>query len=151
MVLTKKLTPRGRHTVLPIIGDTLVEVCLSTCRPPTLVFKGADGSESELRIEDSITLNRGEQERLLDGSMPGESFKPETLSPLLELLGSEVMDAVAEKEGRLRVVFSNALTLVVASSRGYEAWHFQYPRPGRPTGGNLNQFVALTGAYGRLI
>ena len=36
------------------------------------------------------------------------------------------------------------------SSAG-EAWHFQYPRPGRPVGGKMKQVVALTGAPGRLL
>jgi hypothetical protein len=149
--MTKKLTSRGRHTVLPILGDTLVEIRLSMCSLPALVFKAADSNEAELTIEDSITLKRGDQERLLEGSKPGVSFNPKELAPLLELLGSEVTDAVAEKEGLLRIAFSNKLVLEVAPSHGYEAWHFHYPRPGRPVGGNREQAVALTGAHGHLI
>jgi hypothetical protein len=137
--------------VLPIVGDTLVEVRLSICTSPACVFKGMDGGESELTIADCITLKRADQERLLEGSKPGEAFDPKALAPLLELLGNEVVDAVAEKNGQLRIGFSNQMILAVTPSHGHEAWHFQYPRPGRPAGGKLKHLVSLTGAYGRLI
>jgi hypothetical protein len=149
--MTKKLTARGRHTVLPIVGDTLVEIRLNMRNDPALVFRAADDTEAELSIQDCICLRRGDQERILEGPKPGESFNPQELAPLLELLGSEVTDAVAEKEGRLRVAFSNKLVLEVIPSHGYEAWHFRYPRPGRPVGGNLERAIALTGAHGHLI
>lgn len=149
--MAKKLYARGRHTVLPIVGDTLIELDLGIRRLASLVFKAAEGDESELTIEDQICLRRGESERILAGSKPGVTFDPKGLSPLLELLGSQVRDAVAEKEGRLRVVFSNELVLEVTSSTGYEAWHFQYPRPGRPVSGKVDHSVSVTGAYGYLI
>src|ERR1041385_3421599 len=122
----RKLTRRGRHTVLPILGDTLVELRLSVCSALALVCRAPDGSEAEITIEDSICLRRGDQTRCLEGSKPGESFNPQALAPLLELLGSDVAEAVAEKEGRLRVAFSNELVLEVVPSHGYEAWHFCY-------------------------
>lgn len=150
-MMSKKLTSRGRHTVLPIIGDTLVEIRLSTCNPPALVFKAEDGSETELRIEDRMKLRRGDQEQLLEGTKPGSSFNPKELAPLLELLGCAVIDAVAEKEGLLRIAFSNKLVLEVVSSHSYEAWHFHSPRPGRPVGGDLNHAIILYGANGHLI
>ena len=131
-MMMRKLTTRGRDTVLPILGDTLVELRLSVHSAPALVFRAADDSEAELTIEDGICLRRGDQEQLLEGSKPGESFNPQALAPLLELLGGEVADAVAEKEGRLRVAFSNKLVLEVNPSHGHEAWHFRYPRLGRP-------------------
>jgi hypothetical protein len=149
--MAKKLALRGRNTVLPLVGDTMVEVCISTCRLPVLVFKAADGGESELTIEDRITLSQGGNERVLDGSKPGTTFNPRELSPLLDLLGIEAIDAIATVNGQLRVEFSNNLVLSILSTTGYEAWHFKYPRPGRPVGDNLRQIVALTGAYGHLI
>ena len=150
-MMSKKLTSRGCHTVLPIVGDTLVEVRLSISSLPALVFKAEDGSEAELTIEDRTTLRRGEQEQLLEGSKPGSSFNPKKLAPLLELLGSAVIDAVAQKEGLLRIAFSNELVLEVAPSHGYEAWHFHSPRPGRPASGDREQAIALHGAHGHLI
>jgi hypothetical protein len=149
--MSKKLMSRGRHTVLPIVGDTLVEVRLSMRSLPALVFKKEDGSEAELTIEDCTTLRRGEQEQLLEGSKPGSSFNPKELAPLLELLGTEVIDAVAQQDGLLRVAFSNKLVLEIAPSHGYEAWHFHYPRPGRPMGGEHEQAISLHGAHGHLI
>src|SRR5262249_19390904 len=131
-MMSKKLTSRGRHTVLPIIGDTLVEIRLNMCSLPALVFKAVDGSEAEITIEDCISLRRGDQERLLEGSKPGTSFNPKELAPVLEVLGSAVTDAVAEREGLLRIAFENKLVLEVVPSHGYEAWHFHSPRPGRP-------------------
>lgn len=137
--------------MLPIVGDTLAEVCLGTSRLAALVFKAEDGSEAELTVEDTITLIRGGQEHRLGGSKPGVSFNPKELAPLLELLGSEVTDAVAEKEGRLGITFSNQFVLEVMSSTGYEAWHFRYPRPGRPHGDEWGKAIVVTGVHGRLI
>jgi len=150
-MISKKLTSRGRHTVLPIVGDTLIEIRLSMCAMTALVFKAEDGSEAEITIEDCTTLWRGDQERLLEGSKPGTSFNPKELAPLLELLGITVTDAVAEREGLLRIAFANKLILEVAPSHGYEAWHFHSPRPGRPAGGDRDHAIALHGALGHLI
>lgn len=150
-MLSRRLIDHGQFITLPIVGDTLAEVRLSIDSLPALVFKAVDGDEAEITIEDSITLTRGEQERTLEGAKPGESFNPKELAPLLELLGSEVMSAVADKGGHLRIAFSNKLILGIMSTSGYEAWHFQYPRPGRPVGGNRDDFIGLTGAYGHLI
>jgi hypothetical protein len=148
---TKKLLSRGKNTVMPIVGDTLVEIRPSMCMLPALVFRALDRSEAEVTIEDRITLKRGDRERLLEGSKPGATFKPKKLAPLLELLGTEVVDAVALKEGQLCITFSNMLTLEVTSSTGFETWHFHYPRPGRPTGGGCDQLISVHGAFGHLI
>ncbi len=131
----------------------MVEVRLRTSGIPalTLTFQAAHGSESDLQIMDRIHLRRGDHERVLDGSKPGATFNPMELSPMLELLGSTVKDALAENEGRLRIAFSNELVLEVTSTTGYEAWHFQYPRPGRPVGGLLDHPISLHGTAGRLI
>ena len=137
--------------MLPILGDTLVEVRINTCCLPALFFKAEDESEAELTFEDCITLKSGNEERLLQGSKPGITFNPKGLAPLLELLGSQVTDAMAEKNGHLRVTFSNKIVLSVRSSDGYEAWHFQYPRSGRVIGSNVDRFVSLTGADGHLV
>jgi hypothetical protein len=146
--MSRKFTARGRYTVLPIVGNTLVEVRLGTCRLPALIFRAADGSEAELTIEEAVTLTRGKQVQLLEGSKPGETFSPRELAPLLDLLGSEVTDALAEKEGQLRIEFTGNLLMTVTPSHGYEAWHFQYPPPGAGAGA---KHVGLTGADGRLI
>jgi hypothetical protein len=150
-IRVRKLTHRGLHKVLPIVGDTLVEISLSTCRLPVLVFKAEDGSEAELTIEECITLTHGNQERHLVGSKPGALFNPKELAPLLQLLGGEVKDALAKSDGHLTIAFSNATTIDVKSTDGYEAWHFHYPRPGRPVGGKLSQSISLIGASGHLI
>jgi hypothetical protein len=147
--MNKKLLARGRHTVLPLVRDTLVELLLG--KISTLVFRATDGSESELRIEDTIRLSRGEHETVLDGSKPGETFNPKELGPLVELLGCEVTDALAEQTGSLRLAFSNQIVLTVTSTTGYEAWHFRNPRPGRLTRDQHAESVSLTGAAGFLV
>lgn len=128
--MSKKLTGRGRHTVLPIIGDTVRELKLG--RLTALVFCSDEDGESELLIEDAVTLIRGSHERTLTGSKHGETWNPRELGPLLELIGCTVVDALAEHEGLLRITFSNELVMEVCSTTGYEAWHFHYPRPGYP-------------------
>jgi hypothetical protein len=149
---TRKLARRGEHTLLPIVDDELVEIRLGTRCLPSLIFRAEDGSEAELTFEDCITLGRSEGECILRGSKAGTTFNPKELGPLLELLGAKVIDATAEKSGSLRIVFSNSMELrVIPSTGGYEAWHFQYPRPGRPFASNAVRILALTGADGRLI
>jgi len=149
--MIKKLTRHGRHTNLPLVGDTIVEICLSTRHAPAIVFHSEDEGESELRIEDCVVLRRGQNERVLVGSNPGADFNPQELSPLLELLGSQVREAVAEQEGKLRIKCSNELSLEIVPTGDGEAWRFQYPRPGRPIGGDVKLQVAVGGAPGRLI
>lgn len=147
----KRFAPHGQHISLPISGDTLVEIRLSICQLLALVFQADDNTESEITIEDCLTLRRGSEERRLAGTKPGAAWNPQELSPLLELLGAEVSDAVAEREGLLRISFANQLVLEVVSTTGFEAWHFHYPRPGRPPAGNVREPLALHGAHGRLI
>jgi Family of unknown function (DUF6188) len=147
----KKLVRRGRDTLLPVVGDTLTEISLSATSGPVLVFRAADGGESEVRIEDRITLTRGGSEQVLDGAKPGPTFDPRKLSPLLAILGEPVADAIGTTDGELRLTFANEWVLGVASTTGYEAWHFQYPRPGRPVGSKLNRIVAVTGTRRHLL
>lgn len=145
--MAKKLTCRGTRTVLPIIGDTLVELRLFSDRWPAFVFGSQDDTESEIRIEDRLALARGDCELLVLKSI----LVPATLAPLLELVGCKVAEAIAERDGRLRLDFTNGLTLTVTPTTGFEAWHFQYPRPGCAAGGNLDRLVSVTGAFGHLI
>jgi hypothetical protein len=136
--------------VLPIEGGLLAEVCLAIDRLVALVFRDAAGNEAEVRVEDKIVLGRGIDERVLEGSQPGTSFDPRGLHPLLELLGCRVCEAIAQDTGELRITFADGLVLKVASTTGYEAWHFAKPRPGRPIG-DSGPHIAITGAAGRLI
>jgi hypothetical protein len=149
--MVKRLGRRGRHTVLPLVGDTLVELCLGTHRSTTLVFEDTDGGQSELVLEDAVLLRRGRDERVLDGAKPGATYNPKLLSPLLELLDGRVTDAIAEEGGLLRITFSDGLDLVVVPSTGHESWHYRHPRPGRPVGGSLARPLSVTGCHGHLI
>jgi hypothetical protein len=147
----KRLGRRGRHTVLPLTGDVVSEVraALDTC--PTLVFRDAAGAESEIRFEEAVTLLlAGRPPSLLTCSRPGTTFDPQSLGPLLGLLGKQVMDAVAIADGSLRVQFADGSVLGVTPATGYEAWHFLYPRPGSPLHGK-HAGLSVTGAHGHLI
>lgn len=149
--MEKRLGRRGRHTVLPLVGDTLVELCFGTHRLTTLVFETTDGVQSELVLGDAVLLRRGRDERVLDSAKPGASYNPKLLFPLLELLDGRVTDAIAEENGLLRITFSDGLNVVVVPSTGYESWHYRYPRPGRPVGGSLAKPLSVIGCHGHLI
>jgi hypothetical protein len=135
--MSKKLVQRGRHLVLPIVGDTVRELKLG--RLTTVVFSAESSVESELQIEEAITLIRGHHELTLEGSKPGGTWNPKALGPLLDLIGCRVVDALAEQEGLLRITFSNGLVMEIRPSTGYEAWHFHSPP------------ITLRGAGGRLL
>ena len=145
----QRLVTRGRHTELPIEGSLLAEVCLATDRLVVLVFRDAVGNEAEVTVEDKIVLVRGTDERVLEGSRTGTSFNPRGLHPLVDLLGCRVSEAIAQYTGELRITFADGLVLQVASTTGYEAWHFTKPRPGRPIGGS-GPHIGITGAAGHL-
>lgn len=147
----KRFTARGRHVTLPIVGDTLLETCFGVSRLVTLVFLDPAGGESQLQIEEAVTLHRNGVDLYLPGSRPGVTFDPKQLHPLLALLGAAVEDAWAHHDGPLEIRFSDGSALRVTPETGYAAWHFQYPRPGRHPGGSLNDFISLHGDDGRLI
>lgn len=125
--MTKHLKKRGRHVELPIIGITVTEVRIAVDRLVEVVFRDRtdDDSESTLEVEESITLSCGKATRTLEGSRPGITFAPQTLHPLVKLLGCTVTDAIAQEDGTLRVELSNATCLSIASD-GYEGWHFTF-------------------------
>ena len=145
----KRLTKRGGHTALPISGGILSEMIFSIDSCFVLIFRGEE-EESQVTIEDEIVLLHGSAEHLLPHSKPGACFDPEQLKPVLDLLGLRVSDALALKDGTLQIEFEGNFMLKVTSTTGYEAWHFQLPRPGRPASGSGHQ-VSLHGAAGHLI
>ncbi len=57
---------KGRGTLLPITGQKITEIAFGQRGPVKLVF--GDRYDTEIRIEDAITLRRGESERGLTGS-----------------------------------------------------------------------------------
>jgi hypothetical protein len=146
----RSLATRGRHTVLPIEGSLLAEVCLAIDRIVALVFRDPAGNEAEVTVEDKIVLARGTEERVLEACRPGTSFDPKGLHPLLNLLGSRVREAIAQHTGELRITFADGLVLQITSTTGHEAWHFAKPRPGRPIS-SPGPHIGITGAAGRLI
>lgn len=144
----KKLTQRGQHIVLPIVGNILSELAFRVDRCPILVFRDTEG-ECELQIEDQIVLVSRSAEELLPHAKPGPTFDPKRLGRLLDLLGLTVDDALARKDGSLQIVFAGGLALKVTSTTGHEAWHFHLPRPGRPALGGHQ--ISVHGAAGHLL
>ena len=134
----RQLAQRGRHCLIPIIGDKVVEFRVGTSCLPTLLFCGEDGVESRLEIAQTVDLRRGEWTTTLEGAKPGITYDPTQVQPLLELIGTTVIDAVAQEDGVLRLDFSNKLELEITPVEG-EGWHFQ------------TQDVYLHGADGHLI
>lgn len=145
----KKLTKRGQHTVLPILGGVVSELTFRVDGCPIIVFRGTE-AESQLEIEDQIVLVSRSGEELLPYARPGSDFAPGRLGRVLDLLGLRVNDALATKDGMLQVEFEGGWMLKVASTTGHEAWHFHLPRPGRPAGAAAHQ-ISLHGAAGHVI
>lgn len=145
----KKLTKRGQHTVLPILGGIVSELTFRVDGCPIIVFRGTE-AESQLEIEDQIVLVSRSGEELLPYARPGSDFAPRRLGRILDLLGLSVNDALAMKDGTLQIEFADGSKLKVTSTTGYEAWHFHLPRPGRPAGAAAYQ-ISLHGAAGHLM
>lgn len=135
--MASKFVRKGRRLKLPIVAETVSEICLGQRGPVLLTF--GDHFDTSFHIEDAITLVRGKAERVLMGSRPGTTFNIKELAPPLELFGETVVEALAEDTGSLRIRFKNELILSVVPSSGYEAWHFAAPGRG------------LTGTCGKLI
>ena len=141
----KKFERRGRNTVLPITGDVVAEICLSTINIPAIVFRNSNGRESELTFEEDITVQHAQEE------WHSEWRRPDSMSPLVFLLGQTVSEAIALPDGRLAISFTDDWGLQITPKSGFEAWHFLYPRPGRPVGGDVKYHIGITGDDGRLI
>ncbi len=147
--MTRKLTARGRHTVLPIIGDTVAEIRFGFQDCPEIVFRGADGHESIITIPRRFVLGCGHDERVFDWSQSVSAWKPEEPHDFVQLLGTTMTDAVAEQFGRLMLSFSDKSCLKV-DPREYEGWRFQSPRPGRPLSSPA-PYISIGGEDGRLV
>ena len=143
--MRKVFTRQGRHTVLPIVGDTVIEFCVSSQHGPQIIVADASHQESIITLADPIHIGRGTDMNTVDPNRLSQ------LSPLLELVRTQVTVAMARENGRLELEFSNTMKLEVCSTTGHEAWHFQFPRPGRPPSGNVARHISIHGADGHLI
>jgi len=149
--MAKKFIQRGRHLVLSLVSNVVVEVTFRVDRLPTIVFRSEDETESLLEFEDDVVLIQGSNERVL--KRPRDNFDPQNWNALLELIGKQVSDALAHEDGCLRIEFTYGLVLTVTPSTGCEAWHFQRPRPGRAVASdpNVDTHLSLYGDHGHLI
>ena len=149
--MKKRLDQKGQHTLLPIVGDSVVTICVSVNRDPEIVTADTNDQHSSIELSDRFTIGRGTNSQTIERHHQQSPFDGRTMSPLLELIGATVTGATAYSDGRLELSFSNSIILETASTTGYEAWHFQYPRAGRPPGGDVSNHISLHGAAGRLL
>ncbi len=143
--MRKVFTRQGRRTFLPIVGDTVIAICVSSQHGPQIIVADANHQQSIIELADQIHIGRGTDMNTIDPNQPIQ------LSPLLELVRTQVTVAMAHANGRLELEFSNTMKLEVHSTTGYEAWHFQFPRPGRPLSGDVASHISIHGADGHLI
>ena len=140
-----KFKSRGRHLEIPIIGYNFAELRLAVDRLVELRFRDEEHNECCLQLEDGLTVTRGKQETILNGSRPGKAFTPDTLSVLADNLGYTVSDAIKQDDGIIQIELSNKVSLSVKPQTGHEAWHLKLRRNGESWTGHLH------GATGQLI
>lgn len=85
---------------------------------------------------------------MIHGTKPGKGFWRVDLHRLDYLIGNRVKDAVARYNGCLILSFETGERLEIESTTGYEAWHFQYPRPHTRS---VKHPISVHGAQGFLI
>ena len=100
-----------------------MEVRLSLVHSTRMIFHSQDRAEARIDIDHEIVLTRGEQELTLAGARTGVHRRPRELSPLVELIGSHVTEALAHTEGSLHLAFDNKWSLTV-TPEVWEGWHF---------------------------
>ena len=149
--MKKRLDQKRQHTLLPIVGDAVLAICVSVDRDPEIVTSDPNGQHSSIELSDSFTIGRGTNIPTVERQHQQSPFDGRTMSPLLELIGATVTGPTAYSDGRLELSFSNSIKLETASTTGFEAWHFQYPRAGRSPGADVSNHISLHGADGRLL
>ena len=145
--MVKNFVRHGRYTVLPVVGDTVVEVCLSVTRLPELVFEDGERARSSITFEQPIELRRGKSIHVVTPT--GAKTDHANLDALVQVLGKRVDEATGDEHGVLRLRFSDGLVLTV-TPRVYEGWHFRFPRRARPEAPAARP-IALDGTVGGLI
>ena len=99
--------------LLPLVGARLVRVLDEFA----LVLVFAD--ETKIRIEVPFRSRQDGNERVHD-----PQDESDDLADFQSLVGSVVSEAVASREGALRLVLDDSAVIEVDPSEGYEAWEF---------------------------
>ncbi|WP_339730350.1 DUF6188 family protein [uncultured Gimesia sp.] len=142
----KKLCKRGRDIILPIGSDTLVSFCDTGLTG--MIFESQDSEQSLILFEDELRIIDSDNSRIIHGTKPGKGFWHADLHRLDHLIGIQLKEAVARHDGCLILIFETGERLEIESTTGYEAWHFQYPRPDTRT---VRHLISVHGTHGSLI
>jgi hypothetical protein len=112
----------GDHLVIPVAGAAIEQVCVDYA--VTYHLSAANGLW-ELRLESGFVVTSNGAERLV---------VPETganVPAALDVLRAEVVEAVAYKDGALRMSCADGLEVAAPPDEGYEAWTLTGPRGAR--------------------
>jgi hypothetical protein len=142
----KKLCNRGHDIILPIEGDTLVSFCDTGLTG--MVFESQDSEQSLIQFEDELRIIDSDSSRILKGTKPGKGFWRADLHRLDYLIGIRLKEAVVRHDGCLILFFETGERLEIESTTGYEAWHFQYPRPHTRS---VRHPISVHGDHGSLV
>lgn len=114
-MVSQTATDRDTFWDLPLVGQTVRRCIVDT----GFSFECGERSRNYLvRIEGPFILSDSMGDIPLDGS----AQQTQTLGPALRLVGRVVRSAIAGKDGRLTIVFSDGIRLVVPPSEEYEPW-----------------------------
>jgi hypothetical protein len=108
----------GDHLVVPVAGAIVELVCVDYA---VTYHLSATNGMWELRLESAFVVTSNGAERLV---VPGSGAN---LSAALDVLRAEVVEAVAYKDGALRVSCSDGIEVAAPPDEGYEAWTLTGP------------------------
>lgn len=108
----------GDHWVLPVAGQSVVQLCLDYAVTLRL------GNDVTVRIEQPFVIaSEGGEERLVIPD--GESDR---LAPVLSLVRATVTEGLAFEDGHLELTFAEGTRVSVPSAEDYEPWEVVGPQ-----------------------
>lgn len=118
-VKATKLVELDDRWILPMAGRQVSQCCIDYAF--TLRCTDAHGSV-DVRIGEPFVLRTANETYVLD-----PESDPTSMGPILSLLHLNVADAIAFKDGRLTLTFSDGSVLEVPVGRDYEPWELSGP------------------------
>lgn len=113
------LVERDDRWLLPLDGRCISQCCVDFA----VTFRFSDANDTfEVRVGEPFVLSRDGHERVLN---PEED--PTSVGSVLSLLHQTVSGAVAFKDGRLELSFSDGASLNVPVGQDFEAWELVGP------------------------
>jgi len=108
----------GDHLVVPVAGATVDRVCVDYA---VTYHLSATNGTWELRLESGFVVTANGTERLV---VPESGAN---VPAALDVLRAEVVEAVAYKDGALRVSCADGVQVAAPPDEGYEAWTLTGP------------------------